>query len=178
MNSNTRPGISIDEDIERLIDEYGNDVLRIAYMFLKDKDKAEDAFQEVFLKVYKKYGSFKGESTEKTWIIKIAMNVCKDMIKSSWFKRIVFFQEDHEAECKEDFEELVISKLENEELFNKILSLPPIFKEVVILYYYQGFTTPEISKILKISEGTIRSRLHRSRELLRKSLEERGDKCG
>lgn len=80
--------IDIKVEIERLINVYGEDVLRTSYMYLKDRQRAEDAFQEVFLKIYRKYDSFKGNSSEKTWIISITINVCKDLLRSSWLKRV------------------------------------------------------------------------------------------
>lgn len=63
---------NIEEELQRLMDTYGNDVLKTSYMYLKDLQKAEDASQEVFIKVFNKYESFRGESSEKTWIIKVA----------------------------------------------------------------------------------------------------------
>ena len=80
---------TIDKVIERLMNEYGNDVLRVSFIYLKDRQLAEDAFQEVFLRVYHKYNSFKHESSEKTWIIKITINICKDMLKSNWHKKVL-----------------------------------------------------------------------------------------
>ena len=83
----------MDKEIERLIDEYGNDVLRISYIYLKDKYLAEDAFQEVFVKVYKNFSKFRRNSTEKTWILSITMNTCKDMLRNSWFKRVLLHED-------------------------------------------------------------------------------------
>ncbi len=75
-------GHDIEKEIQRLMDDYGDDVLRTSYMYLKDLQNAEDAFQEVFIRVFNKFESFKGESSEKTWIIRITINVCKDMLRS------------------------------------------------------------------------------------------------
>jgi RNA polymerase sigma-70 factor, ECF subfamily len=167
--------LDIDKEIERLMNVYGNDVLRTAYLYLKDMQRAEDAFQEVFIKIYRKYDSFKGNSSEKTWIISITINVCKDMLRSSWLKRVFvtdsFLTEKHE----EDTDKAAIQRVENKILFNEVMSLQPALKDVVILYYYQEFDTKEISKILGIAEGTVRSRLHRAREILKNKLKGRID---
>ncbi len=163
--------LNMETEIERLIDTYGNDVLRTSYMYLKDSHKAEDAFQEVFYKVYKKYGSFRGESSEKTWIIKITVNVCKDMLRSSWIKRIFLTDQiGRESSETDDVEKKIIKKDENRRLFDEVISLSQNYKEVIILYYYHGFDTAEISKAMNIPEGTVRSRLHRGREILKNRL--------
>jgi RNA polymerase sigma-70 factor (ECF subfamily) len=78
--NNSSNKLPIDVEIERLINTYGNDVLRTSYLYLKDKQMAEDAFQEVFIKIYKKFDSFEGRSSEKTWIISITINHCKNIL--------------------------------------------------------------------------------------------------
>jgi len=161
----------IDTEIERLMDTYGNDVLRTSYMYLKDLQKAEDAFQEVFYKIYKKFGSFRGESSEKTWIIRITINVCKDVLRSSWLKRVLLTDKAGTENIVANVESSVIAKDENRRLFDEVTSLPRNYKEVIILYYYHELDTVEISRTLKIAEGTVRSRLHRGREMLRRKME-------
>jgi len=163
----------IAEEVKRMMDQYGNDVLRTAFMYLKDRQRAEDAFQEVFIRVFRKYGEFKGESSEKTWIIKITINLCKDILRSSWLKRVVITDRMGTRKSASDIEERFIRKDENKRIFNEVLSLPPVFREDIILYYYHGYDTPEISSILGAKEGTVRSRLHRARELLKSKLEGR-----
>ena len=167
----------IHKEIERLINCYGDDVLRVAYIYIKDKHKAEDIFQEVFIKVFKKYHTFKGDSSEKTWLMKITVNVCKDYFKSFWVKRVLLnsdkeedrevYNENHNSESLDDS---IIKSIESRELLNEVMNLSLKYKEVIILYYYQQFTTKEISEMLKLPEGTIRTRLFRARELLRKNV--------
>lgn len=157
-------------EIERMIDEYGNDVLRTAYMYLKDNQRAEDAFQEVFIKAYNNYDKFKGDCSEKTWLIRITINTCKDMIKSFWSSKVIL-EEDYIANIAEEgIENKVIDSIENEMLYKKVLSLPEQYKEVIILYYYHGYNTVETGKILEIPEGTVRSRLTRARDMLKKQI--------
>ncbi len=162
---------NMDSEIERLVDTYGNDVLRTSYMYLKDMQKAEDAFQEVFYKIYRKFGSFRGESSEKTWIIRITINVCKDILRSSWLKRVFITDKAGNEGIVANVESSVIEKDENRRLFDEVTSLPRSYKEVIILYYYHELDTVEISRTLKIAEGTVRSRLHRGREMLRRKME-------
>lgn len=167
--------LDIDKEIERLMNVYGNDVLRTAYLYLKDMQRAEDAFQEVFIKIYKKYDSFKGKSSEKTWIISITINVCKDILRSSWLKRVFVTDNILPEKHEEDTDKAAIQLVENKILFKEVMSLQPVLKDVVILYYYQEFDSKEISKILGIAEGTVRSRLHRAREILKNKLKGRID---
>lgn len=160
---------NIEKVVERLIHEYGNDVLRLAFMYLKDKYLAEDAFQEVFIKVYHNWQQFRNEASEKTWLIRITINVCKDMMKSNWFKKVSFY----------DFEDIytidkkinqVDEEINNKLLFEQVLELPEKYKEVILLYYYQGFSVKEIARILEITTGTVGSLMSRARKLLKKNL--------
>ncbi|MBZ9625068.1 sigma-70 family RNA polymerase sigma factor [Clostridium tagluense] len=167
----------IHKEIERLINCYGDDVLRVAFLYVKDRNKAEDVFQEVFIKVFKKYDSFKGNSSEKTWIMKITINVCKDYFKSFWIKRVLLNSHgDYDREiCNEQYDaesldDTIIKSIESRELLHQVMNLSIKYKEVIILYYYEEFNTREISEMLKIPEGTIRTRLFRGRELLKKNV--------
>lgn len=164
---------NVENEIERLIESYGNDVLKISYLYLKDKNKAEDVFQDVFLKVYENFHRLKNKESEKSWIMSITVNTCKDMLKSSWFKRIIFFEEKEELsiESNEELEKDVIDKMDSSELLQKVMDLPTKYKEPILLYYYEEFSTVEIGKILKIPEGTVRSRLHRGRQLLKNIMD-------
>ncbi len=163
-------GQNIENEIQRLMDTYGDDVLRTSYMYLKNLQNAEDAFQEVFIKVFNKLEGFKGESSEKTWIIRITINVCKDMLRSSWLKRVILTDKLKDKSVNIGIENRIIKIEENKILFEAVMSLSYRFKEVIILYYYHNFNTAEISKILNVAEGTVRSRLHRGREILRAKL--------
>ena len=77
--------------VERLIEDYGQDVLKIAYLYVKDQQLAEDIFQEVFYKVMKNYHKFEHLSSEKTWLIRITINTCKDLLRTSWLRRVTTF---------------------------------------------------------------------------------------
>lgn len=168
-------GHDIEKEIQRLMDHYGDDVLRTSYMYLKDLQNAEDAFQEVFIRVFNKFESFKGESSEKTWIIRITINVCKDMLRSSWLKRVLLTDKLKEKNIIIGIDNRIIKEEENKILFEEVMALSYRFKEVIILYYYHNYNTTEISRILNVAEGTVRSRLHRAREILKTKLGGRSD---
>lgn len=161
-------------DIECLIRQYGNDVLRTAYMYVRDIHTAEDIFQDVFIKVNQKLSTFEGNSSIKTWIIRITINTCKDFIKSAYHKHVVpmmDYQEDMMV-SETDYDE--VEKEDTRELIRKtVMSLPAKYKDVVLCVYFQDMTITEAARTLQIAEGTAKSRLSRARQKLKSILEGR-----
>lgn len=158
------------EKLTSLIELYGNDVLRIATLYTQNPSTAEDIFQDVFFKVNKYLSSFSGKSSEKTWIIKITINTCKDYLKSAWRKKIVPLEDFNETSDNVSYDNNIIDSENASMIFNEILTLPLKYKDVLILYYYKDFSTAEISKILNVPEATVRTRMRRARELLKEKL--------
>ena len=161
---------SSEPDMERIMNDYGTGLLRLCYLYLKDYQLAEDALQDTFVNVYQKYHTFRGLSSEKTWITSIAINVCKGyLLKAST------------RETPDDFsmtapreelltEDTVEGRAEGMALLHAVTSLPELYRKVVLLYYYSGFSTIEISKMLKTNNSTVKVRLMRAREMLRAKL--------
>lgn len=161
-------------DIESLMRQYGNDVLRMAYLYVKDIHTAEDIFQDVFIKVSQKLSTFEGNSSIKTWIIRITINTCKDYLKSAWNRRVVPMMEYQEDAIISETDYDEVEKQDTKELIKEsVLSLPEKYKEVVLCVYYQEMTITETAKTLNIAEGTAKSRLSRAREKLKFLLEGR-----
>ena len=158
------------EKLENLIELYGNDVLRIATLYMQNPSTAEDIFQDVFLKVNKYLSSFQGKSSEKTWIIKITINTCKDYLKSAWRKKVVSIENFSDTIENASFDENIIDSENASMVLNEILLLPTKYKDVLILYYYKDFSTVEISSVLNIPEATVRTRMKRAREMLKEKL--------
>ncbi|QOR34877.1 sigma-70 family RNA polymerase sigma factor [Clostridium sp. 'deep sea'] len=159
------PERNIETEINRLITTYGNSILRMCFIYLKDIHLAEDALQDTYIKVYKNYSSFKGNSSEKTWIMRIAINVCKNYLRSSWWKRKNEEVSLESITATENMEE-------NDDLVLEIMKLSYKYKEVILLYYYQELKIREIAKVLNIPESTVSIRLKRAREKLKISLED------
>ena len=153
-----------ESNINRLVETYGDEILRMCFLYLKDIHLAEDALQDTFIKVYKNYSKFQGKSSEKTWIIRIAINVCKNYLRSSWWKRV-----DVKA-CLESIPALQNNR-QNDDLIIAIMQLSSKYKEVVLLYYYQGLKIREIAETLNIPESTVAVRLKRARAKLKIDLE-------
>ncbi len=152
-------------DMNNLVDEYGDSLLRMCFLYLKDIHLAEDAVQDTFIKVYKNYTNFKGDSEEKTWVIRIAINICKNYLRSSWWKRI-----DEAAVLESITASNSTDTLEDEALLLEIMKLSPKYKEVILLFYYQDMKIREISETLSIHEATVSVRLMRAREILKAKL--------
>ncbi|UOF92217.1 sigma-70 family RNA polymerase sigma factor [Fodinisporobacter ferrooxydans] len=159
-----------------LVMEYGDTVLQLAFFYLHDKGLAEDAFQEVFIKVYNHLENFRGDSSLKTWICKITANVCRDRVRSWSFRNLLYYGDDTVYSTIDNHyaDDSDLHGFDREQVLEAILNLPVPLREVIVLYYYKDFDTKEIASILKISEGTVRSRMHRAREKLKKTLEEGG----
>lgn len=151
-------------NMKKLLDEYGNSVLRMCFLYLKDTQLAEDATQDTFIKVYTSYSQFKGHSTKKTWIMRIAINVCKNYLRNSWWKRI---DESAVLETIPADENVV----EDDTLLLNIMKLSLKYKEVILLYYYQDMKIREIAESLQMPESTVSIRLKRGREKLKINLE-------
>lgn len=161
-------------DIESLVREYGNDVLRTAYMYVKDTHIAEDIFQDVFIKVNQKLSTFEGNSSIKTWIIRITINTCKDYLKSAWNRRVVPMMEYQEEQIISDTDYDSVEKQDTNDMIKKaVLSLPTKYKDVILCVYYNDMTITEAAIALKCAEGTVKSRLSRARQKLKSVLEGR-----
>ncbi|ASV67544.1 sigma-70 family RNA polymerase sigma factor [Cytobacillus kochii] len=152
-----------------LMDEYGQTVMRLAFIYVRDKQIAEDITQDVFIKCFEKMDDFKEESSYKTWIFKITINKCKDYLKS-WSYRNIKMTNYFKSRTQKSIESEILTKEENISISNKVITLPIKYKEVIIFYYYEELTIKDISRLLGMNKNTIKSRLVRGRRLLKKML--------
>ena len=154
------------ERFERLVNQCQASLLRTCYMYLRDEEQAEDAVQETFLKAYRNIDAFRGESAEKTWLMKIAINTCRDMRRTGWFQHMDRrMTPEMLPEASVPFEEI------EEGLIVEVMNLPLRLREVVLLYYYQNMDTNEIAQTLGIARSSVSGRLQRARKKLREILE-------
>ena len=154
--------------VESLHLRYADDVLRVSYFYLGDREKAEDVMQEVFLRVMDKQPVLR-EGSEKSWLLKVALNICRDQWRSSWAKRVILGSKRLDIIPADDEPE---DRTEKEALMQAVHSLPADVREVFLLFYYQRYTIEEIAKILDVQAGTVSSRLSRGRKKLKVLLEE------
>ena len=152
--------------IEELIDQYGDDIFRLCTAYLGDRQLAEDAFQETFLKAWKARERFRGESSEKTWLSSIAVNTCRDMLRSGWFRMRRRSQPiDQLLDLPSDASEPLESPVRA-----AVLNLPGRYREVILLYYDQNLKLSEIASLLHLPLNTVSTRLRRARMQLQKTL--------
>ncbi|MGM7703597.1 sigma-70 family RNA polymerase sigma factor [Pseudalkalibacillus sp. Hm43] len=161
-----------EEIIEHMMDQYGEKLTRLAYTYVKDWGRAEDIVQDVFVTCYTKMDSFRGESSVKTWIYRITINRCHDYHRT-WSFRNLQFTDKISRWMKGDSktpESDLLAKDEKEALANQVLSLPVKYREILLLYYFEELSVQEISLMLFINESTIKTRLHRGRQMLKEAI--------
>ena len=154
---------------EELYAQYADDVLRMAYFYLADKQKAEDVCQDVFVKLYTR-GEAIAPGCEKAWLLRVTVNCCRDLWRSAWLKRVVLGAPTLEIIPAQ--EDTIEQREEKAELMRAIYKLPVQFRETILLHYYQGLGIAEIAQMLGLPEGTISSRLSRARKKLESLLKE------
>ncbi|RTZ53342.1 sigma-70 family RNA polymerase sigma factor [Bacillus sp. SAJ1] len=163
-----------EDKLRWLMKVYGNDVIRIAYTYLRQKSLAEDVAQDVFIKCFEKLDTFQNKSSYKTWLIRITVNRCKDVLKSRSFKNLFitdFFSPKEQEQLVTSTEHQLLVVEENELISKQVMGLPIKLREVIILFYYQDFSIEEISELLKINSNTVKTRLHRGRLKLKEVFE-------
>lgn len=153
------------QDYEKAVDAYADTVYRIAYNYTYSKADSEDVLQNVFLKLFQSVQDFENEEHLKGWLIRVAVNECRNLHRSFWKRNIVRMEE---------IEKSVQDFLPDEEtdLHNALLKLPGKYRIIIHMYYYEEYKTKEISSILQINEATVRTRLARGRDRLKELLKE------
>ena len=150
--------------LERLILEHEVSLKRLCYFYLHDRALAEDAVQETFLKAYRFLKDFRGEANERTYLTRIAINTCKDMLRTGWLRHMDRRVTPEELPARQETDPY------HREVAAAVMNLPQKLREVTLLYYYQGMTMPEIAEILHISQPAVTGRLKKAREHLKKEL--------
>lgn len=164
MEEARKPMLSF-EDLYRL---YATDVLRVCYFYLGDRQRAEDVCQDVFVRLMTNAPDLQ-EGREKAWLLKVALNRCRDIWRGAWVKRVFLGSGSPAFEMVPAPDELG-KWAEEQELMTAVNQLSPGFKEVVLLHYYQGYGIADIAQMLNLPEGTISSRLSRARNKLYQEL--------
>ncbi len=149
-------------EINRAVDEYADMVRRLCMLHLKNYADTEDIFQTVFLKYALSSIEFENKEHEKAWLIRVTINACKDLLKSFFRRNTVSIHQLIEQPAPQD--------QDYTDVLEAVLSLPKKYKDVVYLYYYEGYTAPQISKILGKNMNTIYTLLNRSKKILKAQL--------
>ncbi|MBN3554029.1 sigma-70 family RNA polymerase sigma factor [Fictibacillus nanhaiensis] len=157
-----------EDAFNQLMDMYGEEIKRLIFSFVKNWPQAEDLTQDVFVTLYTKLETFRGESNIRSWIYSIAINRTKDYLKSWHFRKMqVTDKFKNESTTEKNAVELhVISNSEDHLLYKSVLQLPLKYREVILIHYYKEFTIRETSEFLSLKEATVKTRLSRARKLL------------
>lgn len=151
-----------EEAVNRFIDT----VYRLAFARTKSPENADDITQEVFLKLIQHKKSFESEEHLKAWLLRVTINLTNDLFASSWFGK---------TDALED--NIPVHMEEKSDLFYAMMELPKKYRTAIHLHYYEGYSVKEIALITKASEGTVKSQLHRGREMLKTILEREVNIC-
>lgn len=150
-------------DMNELYNRQYQRIYRIAMLYLKNASDAEDAVHTVFLKYMEKSPKFESDSHEDAWFITVTRNYCKDQLKTYWRKHV----------STGELPEMAIEEKEEDQLLPQIMQLPEKYREILYLYYYEGYSVHEMSELLSRKESTIQTQLVRARERLKKMLEKK-----
>lgn len=146
--------------VAKAIEKYADMVRRICFLYLRNKTDVEDVFQEVFLKFFLHADSLQNEQHERAWLCRVTFNKCKDLCKSSWRRKVVSIED----------MEIPYETPEQGELIQMVLKLPPKYKEVVYLHYYEGRSIPEIAQLLQEKPNTVYTQLRRAKSKLKQKM--------
>lgn len=152
-----RPDENREAALTRLMRSYERDIVRFCCLYLRDTALAEDAAQETFFKAYKALDGFRGESSEQTWLLRIAINTCKDIRRAAWYRFV-----DRRVSLDRLPEPSEPPKSESVLLTLEIMKLPLKEREAVLLYYYQGMTLCDTAQVLGVSRAAVTKRLRRA----------------
>ena len=162
------PSMIREQRLSRWIEDYSDSILRTCFLYLSDQGQAEDATQDTWIKAWKHMGDFEGQGIvhEKAWLLRIAINTCKDYRRSAWFRHI-----DGKQALDELPPQLVTVEPEDRSLTMMVMDLPDRLKQVILLYYYQGLTIQETASVLGLSVAAVHRRLRKAEALLKSALE-------
>ncbi len=149
-------------EADRAVEKYADTVRRVCFMHLKNHSDVEDVFQEVFLKYILYDKPFESDAHEKAWLIRVAINACKDIFKSFFRRKVCSFEDI-------DMEPFYIQE-EDRPVLDAVLRLPDKYRNVIYLFYYEGYTAVEIARILNMRENTVYTWLSRGRAKLKEEL--------
>ena len=153
--------------LEEVYEKYSRNIYNASFSITGNAQDAEDVLSETLIRYLHTDKQFESAEHLKAWLLRVALNKAKDMNRSFYRKNHISFEE--------YMNDIPVSSKENKELLSVVMQLPIKMKEVVHLYYYEGYSLKEISRLLRIPEGTVKSRLSSARKELKKQLKEEWD---
>ena len=162
------PGMTREQKLSEWIEQYSDPILRTCYLYLSDMQMAEDALQETWIKAWKYMDdpSRKPVANEKAWLLRIAVNTCKDYRRTAWFRHV-----DRQNALEDLPPRFVAAEPADNSVSMIVMDLPDKYKQIILLYYYQGLTIQETASVLGLSVAAIHRRLRKAEALLKSALE-------
>lgn len=161
---------SNEDIVDYIIEEYGEEIKRVIFTYVKNYAQTDDIFQEFLIKVYTNMDQFKKESKLKTWLYRIAINKCKDYLRSPIHRFLLSNNPIEFLKAEQTTEQQVVKDEEQRAIVNAILSLPIMYREVFVLKFYQSLSIKQISETLQIKESTVKTRIMRGKKKLQQKL--------
>lgn len=169
-------------ELQSVIDRYSDMLFKIAYLRMGNTEDAEDIVQEVFCQYIKRMEGFEGPEHEKAWLIKVTLNACRKIWRSAWRRHqadigetpMEVLQGDRQKQESDPAQDL-IAKEEGQKVMAAVMALPPKYRDVIHLFYYEDMSVKQIAEMTGYKESTITSQLTRGRDLLKKRLKEEWD---
>ncbi|WP_368859060.1 sigma-70 family RNA polymerase sigma factor [Cohnella sp. GbtcB17] len=159
-------GVDRDVVLNELMNEYGNDVWNFAFYLIRRSDYADDICQDVFLTLYEKLHTFRGESHIKSWLLTITRNRTYKYRRNAYFSRVVLVNNAAKNGTSRSAEAEMFDRMETRHIWINVMKLPLRYREVLLLEIHYQLSIQEMAKMLDVAEGTIKSRLHRARKRL------------
>lgn len=150
-----------EQQFEEHIKAHRATVFRLAYSMMKNREDADDVTQDAFVRLYQSHEEFSTEDNVKAWLIRVTINLCKDLLRSAWRR--------HKSD---DMPEKACESREELRLLDSIKRLKPESSAVIYLFYYEGYSVEEIARLRKATSAAVRTRLTRARKELRTMLSE------
>lgn len=147
-----------------IYEKYSDDLYRVCLLYLKSREEAEEAVSEAYVKIMEKKPVFETDAHEKAWLMKTAVNICKNINKSAWKRSVI-----HDNDV---LQYMVFP--EEHSVMEEIMALPPKYRVILYMHYYQGYKTHEIAEIMNMKQSTVLSRLSRGRGQLKEILVQGG----
>lgn len=156
-------------DAERLVQTYADTILRLCYTYLHSTADAEDVCQETLIKLLQRSESFNSAEHERAWVIRIAINACKDMLRRDG--KVVSLEPDEADELAAPaYVDEAQQIAQNQSVLEAVMSLPLVYREAVYLHYYEGLRIAQTAELLGVSESAVSQRLSRARKQLKTIL--------
>ena len=165
-------GDKLELSTEEIIEKYADMVYRLAVNEMGNRDDAQDVFQEVFMRLVRYRERISTEEHLKAWLIRVTINCARKQQTAAWRKNVTYLEQEDGEHLPDETGENPYSEIENEDspVVNAVAGLPEKYRIVIYLYYYEEMSVLEIAAALSEKESTVKSKLHRAREMLKTKL--------